>query len=109
MSSNGHIGSDFRRPPAYIHIARRYAVVDLGAREQKHLATVLPVLLSFRGTSVTSSADGRPFIQITSYCTIVKSVLWDYWKLRGKGSSTEEPQRLHLWPQPTWCVLLSLK
>lgn len=92
-------GSEFVQAPEGLHIARCYAVIDLGrqfnARFNNYSAKVLI------GWELMDAflADGKPFIQFQRYTASLTETshlrkLLESW--RGKGFTTEELEGFHL-------------
>lgn len=88
-------GGDFQPAPEGFHIARCYAVIDLGLQFSKKFNNMAPKVLIAWELSDNFMADGRPFVQMQSYTgslsqnAKLRGVL-EAW--RGKGFTTEELQ-----------------
>lgn len=86
-------GGDFQPAPEGFHIARCYAVIDLGLQFSKKFNNVAPKVLIAWELAENLMADGRPFVQMQSYTASLsqhaklRGVL-EAW--RGQGFTTEE-------------------
>jgi hypothetical protein len=92
-------GSDFLPPPEGLHIARCYAVIDLGMQINKAFGNTSPKVLIGWELSNTLMPDGKPFIQMQSYTASISPNsklrgLLEAW--RGKGFTPAELQGFQL-------------
>ncbi len=92
-------GNDFLPPPEGLHIARCYAVVDLGMQENKAFGTRSPKVLIGWELGDSIMPDGKPFIQMQSYTASISQssklrALLEGW--RGKGFTAGELQGFQL-------------
>lgn len=92
-------GGDFMPPPEGLHIARCYAVIDLGMQMNKAYGNSSSKVLIGWELMDTPMPDGKPFIQMQRYTTSLSEksnlrALLEAW--RGKGFTPEELQGFHL-------------
>lgn len=90
---------DFQPAPEGLHIARCYAVIDLGLQVNKKFGNQSPKVLIAWELPECLMTDGRPFIQMESYTTSLGQKaklrgLLEAW--RGKGFTPEELQGFQL-------------
>ncbi len=91
--------SDFIVAPEGLHIARCYALIDLGQQENKHYANYSPKVLIGWELSDVRMKDGRPFVHFQRYTSSLNEKsklrsLLESW--RGKGFTPEELKGFNL-------------